>query len=215
MERNDLAAFALDRFSLIFLALMPLFGFLSAGLRKNLYYFILLGLIGILIGFFIFLNKDRIIKTNLKWAGIGLAAGVVIVPALVIVEILSDYLTLFHDNVAPFPFGVLLLGRLFYYFSFTAPVEEIIFRGFLWGYLVKSGLSEQKAMWIQAIIFLFMHWDRMVYPLLFFIAVPVTTVIFTVLRKNSKQVFPSLLAHNMSNALTESILVFLRWHFYP
>ena len=31
---------------------------------------------------------------------------------------------------------------------FAAPLEEFVFRGFLWGYLLKTGISMKKAMWI-------------------------------------------------------------------
>ena len=74
--------------------------------------------------------------------------------SLAILSIFEGYLEIFENYIPPTPFWLVLTNRVIYSFSIVTPYEEIIMRGFLWGYLRQAGLSENKACWIQGSLFL-------------------------------------------------------------
>jgi membrane protease YdiL (CAAX protease family) len=175
------------------------------------WFYIIIGLSGLVIGFVIFKHWSNIPRTSFFWAKRGLFIGIIASIPLTVLMVKSGWLTMFPNTIPPVPLPLVLMNRVISALSFSGPLEEILFRGFLWGYLLKIGCSEKRAGLIQAIIFWLMHWDRAWFPLLFFIDLPLSTFIFSALRYHSKQIFPSLLAHTAINALTDALTTYLGW----
>ena len=102
-----------------------------------------------------------------------------------------------------------VIRRAIYDLSYVAPIEEILFRGLLWGYLVRVGWKEDKVFWFQAVLFWISHISRIEYPVSFFITIPISTIVFSILVRYSKQLFPSIIAHTVLNTLVPIVLFLL------
>jgi membrane protease YdiL (CAAX protease family) len=85
--------------------------------------------------------------------------------------------------------------------TFGIIFEEFIFRGFLWGYLIRFGMTEWKLIVLQGIAFWFIHLGSITNPSAFFIVIPISTVLFSYLRKSSNSLFPPIIAHLLLNTL--------------
>ena len=95
--------------------------------------------------------------------------------------------------------GFYLIRDVIYNLSFVAIMEELAFRGVLWGYLRGIGWKESKIFWAQAILFWLTHIWQIFNPITFFITIPIGTIIFSLLTRYSRQVFPSIIAHTIMN----------------
>jgi membrane protease YdiL (CAAX protease family) len=82
--------------------------------------------------------------------------------------------------------------------------EEMIFRGFISGYLFQKGWQEKYVWLAQGLLFWFGHLTRLSgVPLFLFL--PVSIFIFTFLCKSTKSIFPGVLAHTTFNTFVNLI----------
>jgi membrane protease YdiL (CAAX protease family) len=151
-------------------------------------------------------------RTNLIWSIKGAVAAILVLLPIAIIESLQQNNSMY---VSPYDMrygSVLFAIRQFVYqFAFVSPFEEIIFRGYLWGYLRRFGWKENRILLVQAVLFWFVHLGYIkMYPITFFITIPIITIIFSLLTRYSKQVFPSMIAHTIINAITPIILFFIQ-----
>ncbi len=204
IERRNLERLRIDRISILIFILGTFPRIIFAEI-KGFWFIMIIVSSGLLCMFVLFSNWQKIPKGNWRWAGIGVFVGLIVAVLNIIIVIISEHTTI-NNHFLTIRFVTVFAGQLIYFLSFTSPTEEILFRGFLWGYFVNFGWSERKACWIQAIIFIFYHWDKLFTPLVFFIGLPIFTLSVSKLRQGSKQVFPSLLAHTIVDALTSSTL---------
>ena len=197
IEINHLEDFNIDKFTILTLIL---FSFPGLILWNNLLLFLTASACVIAIVAFI-IKRPEMMKTNLRWALIGIVFGVIAVVFLAQSELL-----LRNTWLAPhYLQNSLVISALIHIqneFSFTSLHEEILFRGFIWGYLREYGWKENKIAWAQGILFWFSHFGNLVTPFSFFVAVPIVTMISSQLTKRSKQVFPSILSHTIMNAVS-------------
>ena len=100
--------------------------------------------------------------------------------------------------IDPVIYGV---RNFFFTLSFISPFEEIITRGVFWGQLRKWNFDENKIFWLQAVLFWFLHGWQISTPISFFITLPIITLIFSLLVRNSKQLFPSIVSHTLIDTL--------------
>ncbi len=95
-----------------------------------------------------------------------------------------------------------LVRALAYDASNGAVTEEFVFRGLFLGFLVKEWHNEKKAYLIQGLIFWLSHFDRiLVSPIGFWIVLPISTLLFTLLAWRSRSLAPSIAAHTTFNTL--------------
>ena len=131
--------------------------------------------------------------------GAGISVGAVILITLIQLFFRNawEITPFFEDNEA------LTITRQFIReVSFGAVIEEILFRGFLWGYLKRAGWHENKIFWTQGMLFWFMHLSKILTPFTFFITVPIATMIYSKLTLKSKQIYPAIVAHMIVNILS-------------
>jgi membrane protease YdiL (CAAX protease family) len=82
----------------------------------------------------------------------------------------------------------------------SAIFEELLFRGFLVGYLTKNGISEKKILFIQSFLFWIAHVSIISQGFGFFIALPLGSIVLGYLAQKHKSILPSLLAHILYNS---------------
>jgi membrane protease YdiL (CAAX protease family) len=199
IEIKHIEEFHIDKFTLIIFILSALFR-RRLGINGENYFLILIGLTGISTIVALIVNKPEISRTNLRWALTGVVVGgVALIPITLLESLLrGSWLPtpLYQNNVV-----VTVIRQIVYEFSFTAPIEEILYRGFLWGYLRRKGWAENKIFWGQGVLFWLLHLSRFVTPFTFFLIIPLLTLISSKLTLRSKQVFPAILSHTVINTI--------------
>ena len=209
-ERNQLKDFHIDKLTLIIIIIFkPLQTLiLNSWHIKNPLAFpnwpsITLWVISIILAVLLRQSRRTLPKftgRSIIWLVIGIAIGLV-------ASILFAYpMSLQTHWVQPLTRNVIIEGfrntpiTFLYQLGFAAVSEEPLFRGFLWGYLLKAGW---KGVWIwlfQAGLFMLGH----IYyigklPISFWILVPVSALVFGALVWRSKTISSSLAAHATMN----------------
>jgi membrane protease YdiL (CAAX protease family) len=142
---------------------------------------------------------------SLGWVGIGLVAGL-------LTTIILAYPGSFTISYSPFVLPRLLKDLPISFFTqigYAAVSEEPLFRGFLWGFLLKCGWKNKWIWLFQAGLFMLSHFyyfNR--YPFSFWILVPFCALVFGAVAWRSKTIAASMAAHAFSNSLGE-----LSWFF--
>jgi membrane protease YdiL (CAAX protease family) len=206
---DNLYSLHFDFWSLLFLVVSgTIFGF-QTGIKREIYFQVIIWIASLGILYFLVKYRNKIPKTNFYWIPITLFGS--LATSLIIAEIESTQPQLWLEGSAYITKNVLLvfLRSFLYQFSSIAVAEEFIFRGFLWYYLYSLGWDNNKVFWGQAIIFWLFHASSIVSPITFFIVIPIGTLLFSLLVKYSKQLFPSILAHTLVNSLTNLFLYIL------
>ncbi len=153
IERKNLADFCLDRFSIVALVLVSIIRMRFQVSGEN-FFLGIIGIAGFISGIVLITRWPFIPKSDWRWIWIGLLVGCILAIPVGLIEIFSGYLLLSaRTSLSPHPFILVLLNRTFFTLSFASVIEEIIFRGFLWGYLLKIGLTEKSTLWTQSAFF--------------------------------------------------------------
>ena len=194
---EDTEEFNIDKFTIITLILFSFLRLISG----NSYFLILIGLASVLVIVTFIVKKPKILRTNLRWTLLGIVISIVALVLLTQFELL-----LRHKWIAtPLLQNSLAITAIIHIeqeLSFISLPEEILFRGFIWGYLRREGWGENKTIWAQGILFWLIHFGKLVTPFTFFVAIPIQTLISSQLTKRSKQVFPAILSHTIINSIS-------------
>ena len=203
VESKNLEEFHIDRFTFATFVVGSILR-RRIGIPIESFFLILIAFSGIFVLFILVLKKPSLPRTNIRLvlAGIGISSGTVVLIALFELLFRNTWavMPLFRNNLAATVFGEIVKE-----FSFGALIEEILFRGFLWGYLKREGWSENRIIWMQGGLFWAAHLSRIVTPFTFFIIIPLITIIFSKLTLKSRQLFPAIVAHIIVN-VTSSML---------
>jgi len=204
MEKENLQHFALDRLSLVILVASTIFR-RRLGVENEWYALFMIAAAGGVMFLVGIRYWSKVPKTSLKWLIIGVAAAFVTLIPIIVIEA-SQWQQ--ETNAAAEPFGVFwnLIRRAIFELSFTAPIEEVLFRSFLWGYLINLKWSDKKVFWTQGILFWCSHIGRIQSPITFLISIPIMTYALSALRKHSGQTAPSVVAHLVINTVVSTIL---------
>jgi len=145
-------------------------------------------------------DRLRIVRKSVGWFGWGLGVGAVM--AVILSYPLSLQVT---DTDVPAAVGLFSLLRpmsFVYQIGYAAVSEEPLFRGILWGMLRKVGWYNTLIWLVQAALFVLGHVFYLgVFPLSFWIVVPVASLILGGLAWRSQTIASSIGAHAISNAL--------------
>jgi len=147
-------------------------------------------------------QKHVLLLKDWIWLGCGFLGGLVII---VITAYPVSFVVGQVDSNSITPFSSLIVDGLLmipYQIGLAAISEEPVFRGFLWGYLRKSGCKDIWIWLIQAILFLLAHLYYLVTaPILFWFMVPVGALGFGWLAWRSRSIATSMVAHGVANGL--------------
>ena len=135
-------------------------------------------------------------KAGSAWLAAGFLAGVVL-SAAANLEVFRH-----TQDLIPMPSVTASTGLAFFYqIGFAAVSEEPLFRGFLWGYLRRSGWSNLWAWLAQAVLFMLAHlYFINGLQFQFWILVPAAALILGLLAWRSRSVAPGMLAHAAFNS---------------
>ncbi|MCL4275407.1 MAG: CPBP family intramembrane metalloprotease [Anaerolineales bacterium] len=198
-ERKNLREFNLDRFSLLLLVFSSVFR-RRLGVENEFIFLLIIGIAGLVVLVSAVLNWAQVPKTNFRWLVIGLFIGCVTLVPIAFIESFQPSRVLYD---APVSYGFFwdAMRRVIYNISFNAPIEEILFRGFLWGYLKNLNWNDNAIFWTQGALFWFSHLGAIGSPLTFFLTIPIGTYILSELTKRSGRVSPSILFHLIINSM--------------
>ena len=202
VEIKNLEEFHFDKFTMLAFVVSA-FWRQRLGVSSEFYFIGLIALAGTMILIAIWRYKPIIPVTDLRWARLGILFGSVCVILMAIFELL------FRDNWNPILFiknsAVLTtISQLSNQMSFI-PIEEILFRGFLWGFLGRLGWKENKILWAQGLLFWCSHFSRLITPFSYFVALPFLILISSKLVQKSRQLFPAILSHVIINAIASAL----------
>lgn len=182
--------------------------FLAAGLGKedDLIYRIFLILLGLRLSIHVIANRMRIKTPPLKSIFIGLLWSISTVIAIsLLLKFLSSSREAFPPN-----WLLYIINTLVFQVSFVTVIEEAYFRGLLFGFLVKNGYEENKALVIQALLFWGVHYLKIITnPSLFFIAIPALTLTTTLIIRKYKMLYLSIMIHTFANVLGPVLMAIL------
>jgi membrane protease YdiL (CAAX protease family) len=203
VESGNLQEFHVDRFT-VYLFIFSSIVRIRSGMPGELVFAILIALSGVFVFILLILRKLKICETNLNWTSRGLGIGVLSTVLLFVLELLIrpiwTAMPLIGNSLISTTVG--LMATIFD----TAPLEEIVFRGFLWGYLRRFGWTESKIFFVQGILFWLCHLSRsIITPFSFFIGLPLLVFVTGKLVMKSKQLFPSILSHSIVNMLSKGL----------
>jgi hypothetical protein len=197
IETENLQEFHIDRFTLITFILGSIIR-PRLGLYGENVFLLLIGSAGIFVALTLIRKKPKIPITNLNWVkvGIGISSAVVIVLTLLVLTFPYASAHFINSKIST------ALGLILREFSSSPMIEEILMRGFLWGYLRREGMSENKVIWIQGCVFWLLHISKVFTPFTFFVAIPLLAILCSKLTFHSKQLFPAFISHLLINVVS-------------
>jgi membrane protease YdiL (CAAX protease family) len=206
IENKNLEEFHIDRLSLVILIIFA-FIRINYNVPYEIYFKVAIFILGSVLAILFIVNFRRIPQTKPRWILIGVLSCLLVIPFAYIdslnpvIKPDSAILTQsFIWNATLSAQGVL---------SFVSPYEELIYRSILWGQLRKWGWTNKKILLVQAILFWLVHfWEAFSNPFTFFILLPITILVTSLLVYYSKQIFPSILFHTACDALVVMIVRF-------
>jgi len=213
LERKHLSDFHIDKLSLIIIIvfkpmqtiLLIIMGLEDRPLALPHWPSLLIWLIAISLAVVLLRDRQDLPRFTIKslgWFGIGLMVGLITVLLMAYPGTLqlnpnqyaSTSTFLIEIKELPITFS--------YQLGFAAINEEPLFRGFLWGFLLKSGW---KNIWIclfQAFLFVMGHFYNLhTYPVSFWVIVPFCALVLGAIVWRSKTISSSLAVHAIANAL--------------
>jgi membrane protease YdiL (CAAX protease family) len=141
-------------------------------------------------------RRGPVTKAAAAWLVAGLLTGVAL-SAIANLEVFRH-----TQDLIPLPSVTASTGLAFFYqLGFAAASEEPLFRGFLWGYLRRSGWSHLWTWLAQAVLFMLAHlYFINGLPFQFWILVPAAALILGLFAWRSRSVAPGMLAHAAFNS---------------
>lgn len=199
LERDSLSDFNIDNFTVYIFIFASFFRVRSGAIGENISLF-LIAIAGMAVGISLFRYKVIIQKTNLQWAIKGIGAGLLIIA---VAFCLNLFLPKSQIDVMMLQDSVVFTGIKSMFYVFPGVIlEEILFRGFLWGYLKKENWTNSKIAWFQGVLFWALHSSRIVVtPVSFLVLIPLLTFFVTKLLLKSQQIYPSILSHAIVNIM--------------
>lgn len=199
-EMDNLTEFGIDKFTV---ATFIIGSFLEQRLdiKGDVYFHAIRGLVGLVVIAALFKRKPNLMQTNVSWSLVGIVFGAIAIAFIFYIELVLRGIWVFApllQNSLPLTISNLIVRELFT----TAILEEVLFRGFLWGHLRRLGWDNGKTVWFQGILFWLTHVGRLFTPFTLFITIPVITIISSKLTSHSRQVFPAIVSHATINILS-------------
>jgi membrane protease YdiL (CAAX protease family) len=197
IEKDNLETFNIDKNSLIILSLIGVVRY-KLQIPFEEYYRVVCNLLSFILFVYCLGNWKKLPKTKSNWMLLGALSLVVAIPLAFGESTQVERYVESNAHFASMP-AALIINTFSYTLTFVAPFEEIVWRGVFWGQLRKWNVGENRIIWLQGILFWLLHGWRIFTPIMFFISIPICTLIFSLLIKYSKQLFPSIISHTLLN----------------
>jgi len=195
-----------DHFSLWIIVLVCLLA-ASQGGKQDTVYKVFLVLLALRLSIHILVNRKDINLPDIKSAFIGLLWSVV---TIAIIVLFLYFLDPIRRSLPP-DLSVYLLSAFVDQVSFVTVIEEACFRGLLFTLLVMNGYQEDRALIIQAILFWGVHYMKIgADPASFFIALPILTLSTTLIIKEYKLLYLSVMLHTLVNVFGPVLVAILQ-----
>jgi membrane protease YdiL (CAAX protease family) len=201
--RNEKESFGIDRVFLFFYIFSTL-ARRRLGYSGETYALITIGILGLFILIDFIRGWKAIPKGKINWILLSITLSIVLGQLIIwLYQLINNHpLSIMSFSTKE---KFLAIRYSIFYLSFSVPTEELIFRGFLWGYLLRLGIKERYAFIIQFVLFWFAH----IYSLFlsgsditgFFIYIPIAVLFLSLLRYYSKSITPPLIAHLIIDTL--------------
>ena len=162
------------------------------------YYRIVCNLLSFILFVYCLINWNKLPKTKLNWMLLGVLSLIVVIPLAFIESTQVERYIESNAFFAKMPM-TLIIRNFLQTLTFVALYEEFFWRGVFWGQLRKWNVNENRIFWWQGILFWLLHGWRIFTPITFFITIPIVTIMFSLLVKYSKQLFPSIISHTLVN----------------
>lgn len=200
LEKHHLKDFHIDEFSIYIFIFSSFLRIRSGVVGENLS-LIIMAIAGIFITLLIYLRKINQQKASVQWALSGIGIGLIISVLMILMNLFFPKsqmsILILNDNLA-----MTAIKSMLYVFP-NVVVEEMLFRGFLWGYLEKMRWSENRIAWCQGVLFWVLHSSRiLIAPVTFLIGIPLLTFASTKLLIKSRQTYPPILSHALINIMS-------------
>lgn len=200
IEIRDLGEFHIDKFTITTFILSS-FLRQRSGIIGDEFFLIFIALVGVSIIFALIIVKPKIVGTNIRWTLASITIGII---AIIVITLLELFFRESWQLTPPFAGNLTatVISHIVRQFSLGALTEEILFRGFLWGYLRRRNWAETQICWAQGALFWLMHFSRVITPFTFFFTIPLLALISSILTFRTKQLFPAILFHTVINVLS-------------
>jgi hypothetical protein len=209
LERSRLIDFGIERYALLIFTLSCFLWvrFLVAG---EVWFYLVLAITGLITAFLIYKIWGALPKSSIYMVGVALNFSLWGCIFLVLAQYMSGYVTLNENAVEPLPLVTVLINRSIAAISSSSTIMQLLLRGFLWGYMLKSGIKESHVFWIITIGTSIMYWPYLQFPAIF-AALYLLNHSSSYLRRSSTQLFPSMVFNTIVIAVSESVIIMLRW----
>lgn len=209
-ESKQLELFHIDKFSILTLIFFCFFR-TKYNVNGEIWFTIIFIIIGLTVGIFTIKNWRSIPNTNFRFIFLGLIIGVV--NAIFAIVLLNNTGNVMQkiDGYKGLSTIIIVFREFISTLSSAVIYEEIIFRGFLWGYLRQVGYSDGLSCIFQGVIFWLIHFSKYGFSIPELIIIFLLTISTTIIVRYSRQVFPALVIHSFTNALTNILLYIVTW----
>jgi hypothetical protein len=85
--------------------------------------------------------------------------------------------------------------------------EEVLFRGALWAYVRSLGLSEQTTFYTTTILFWISHFRYLALPYVFWVSLPICSILLGLMTLRSKSLTPSTIGHFIFNFISQLLVI--------
>lgn len=195
-----------DHFSLWVIVFACFFLAIFAGDNK-LIYKILFIILGVTLSIYTIINRKEIKIPDLNSFFIGLFSSI---GAVAVIVLISTALAANFFANYPIYYSVPVIVKVFLSeFSLVSVTEEVLFRGLIFNLLVMNGSKENKALFIQAILFWGIHYADITNPVQFFILIPLGTIFMTLIIKKYRMLYLSVMMHTFLNVFPTLIVQYL------
>jgi len=197
IKRNDLENFHIDKSSIIIFILSGTIFRIGSSLKQSL----IICLMGLLILYILIKGKFQLKPRNSN-ANLWIIRSLYIGFFMPIILVTLSKLFISKTSTLDTWPGLLVGFTIFIYeLSHVAVQEELIFRGFIWGYLKNYGLGDKKILIIQAIIFWITHLNYINKPYTFWVVVPIMSLVLGLIAWRSRSITYSAITHSMFNMM--------------
>ncbi len=181
-----------DHFSLWTIVLACLLSAISPG-ENILIYRSMFILLGTTLAIYLLVNRQNVEIPSLKSFFVGLFWSI---SAVMVIALTSALLGIKSSPIYSID---VIINTFRFQLAFVSVAEEALFRGLIFSLLMTNGVKENRALFIQAMLFWGMHYLDIGNLMSFFVVIPLGTLFMTLVIKKYKLLYLSIMMHTFLN----------------